>query len=147
MKYFTHSQKSFVYKYIVMLSDVDQFKHMSFANYIKLMFLAADALFVPCLNQVFLAQNRLKVAKTLMRFHKQTEVGDSILIKITSSNLSSSCFSLFYIFSIENTDQLVASGQQDFELLSPLTLAAKELPDEIKNIVMQINSEEEVKSV
>ena len=64
MEYFSYSQKTFVYKYVVMMSDADQFQHMSFANYLKLMFLATDALFVTCFDGPFLAQNRLKLLQS-----------------------------------------------------------------------------------
>ena len=86
MKYFAYSQKEFVYKYVVMLSDIDQFQHMSFANYLKLMFLATDALILGVANYENLIQeDRLKTYETRMQFKNQTTFGDNILIKINST--------------------------------------------------------------
>ena len=82
MQYFAHSQKEFVYKYVVMLSDVDQFQHMSFANYLRLMFLATDALFLDALKRDFLMTSRLVLNESRMQFKRQTTAGDHILIKI-----------------------------------------------------------------
>ena len=93
MEYFAYSQKAFVYKYVVMLSDADQFRHMSFANYLKLMFLATDALFVSCFDEGFLTRYRLRLRDSRVQFRRQTVAGDSILIKINSSELKDAGFS------------------------------------------------------
>ena len=100
MEYFAYSQREFVYKYVVMLSDIDQFKHMSFANYLKLMFLATDALFISCLKPEFLSHHRLKLLNSRMQFKRQTTVGDNVLIKVNSSGMEHKTFSLLYTFVI-----------------------------------------------
>jgi len=118
VEYFAHSQKEFVYKYVVMLSDVDQFKHMSFANHLKLMFLATDALFVSCLKGDFLEKNRFKLLDSRMQFKKQTTAGDQILIKINSSEIATARFSLIYTFIMEGSGDLVNLGRQTYEIIS-----------------------------
>ncbi len=142
MEYFAYSQKSFVYKYVVMLSDTDQFKHMSFANYLKLMFLATDALFISCLNANFLSRNRLRLMNSRMQFKKQTVAGDSILIKVNSSEISSSGFSLLHTFVIEGSGELVGLGRQTYQLLSYLDQSVKELPDSVSALLGPIGVEE-----
>lgn len=118
MEYFAHSQKEFVYKYVVMLSDSDQFKHMSFANYLKLMFLATDALFVSCLTGNFLSQNRFKLIDSRMQFKRQTIAGDKILIKINSSEVIVPSFSLLYTFVIEGSGDLINLGRQTYKVVN-----------------------------
>jgi len=117
MQYFAYSQKSFVYKYVVMLSDTDQFEHMSFANYLKLMFLAADALFVSCFNSAFMAENRVKLDNSRMQFKKQTIAGENILIKINSSEIKQASFSLLFTFVIEGNAELVGLGRQTYNMV------------------------------
>ena len=117
MQYYARSQKAFVYKYVVMLSDTDQFKHMSFANYLKLMFLATDALCLSCLDANFLSERRLKLVHSRMQFKRQTSSGDHILIKVNCSEIDGSQFSLLYTFMIEGTAELVALGRQSYEAL------------------------------
>jgi acyl-CoA thioesterase FadM len=97
MKYFAYSQKEFLYKYIVMLSDIDQFRHMSFANYLRLMFLATDAFLMPNMGSEFTGRYRLKLRDSRTQFKRQTIAGDSILIKLNTSHVSDTDFSFFYI--------------------------------------------------
>ena len=96
MEYFAYSQKAFVYKYVVMPCDTDQFKHMSFANYLKLMFLAADALLVSCLSPESLSHHRLKSLNSRLQFKRQTTIGENILIKVNVSEIDGSRFSHTY---------------------------------------------------
>lgn len=116
MEYFAYSQKAFVYKYIVMLSDIDQFQHMSFANYLRLMFLSTDALFVSLLDDVFLSRHRFQLIDSRMQFKRQTKIGDSILIKVNSSMVSDGRFTLLYTFVIEGEGGLVSLGKQNYEI-------------------------------
>ena len=116
MKYFAYSQREFVYKYVVMASDLDQFGHMSFANYLRLMFLASDALFLSTPNQQLRKTVRLKAIRTGMQFKHQTGYGDEILVKVSSSGLGQNNFSLLYTYVIEGDAQLVGLGRQEFEL-------------------------------
>lgn len=116
MEYFAHSQKEFVYKYVVMLCDVDQFEHMSFANYLKLMFLAADALLVSCCDTKFLSEYRLKLVNSRMQFKKQTVAGNHILIKVNSAQINESNFSLLFTFVIEGAGDLVGLGRQTYHM-------------------------------
>ena len=107
MEYFAYSQQAFVYKYVVMLSDTDQFEHMSFANYLKLMFLASDALMVSCHDKEYLNEYRLSLINSRLQFKKQTVAGDNILIKVNSSEVQDGQFSLLYTFVIEGAGELV----------------------------------------
>ena len=142
MEYFAYSQKAFVYKYVVMLSDTDQFKHMSFANYLKLMFLATDALFVSCFDHEFLSANRLKFINSKMQFKRQTVAGDNILIKVNASEINSSTFSLLYTFVIEGSGDLVGLGRQTYELLRQESQTSTELPNRIRDLLVPIAVEE-----
>lgn len=142
MQYFAYSQKAFVYKYVVMLSDTDQFKHMSFANYLKLMFLASDALFVSCLNPEFLSQKRLKFLDSRMQFKKQTTVGENMLIKVNASGIDSSRFSLLHTFVIEGTGELVGLGKQNYELVNLDNAAPSLLPDFMRSVLEPIQVDE-----
>ena len=143
MQYFAYSQKAFVYKYVVMLSDTDQFKHMSFANYLKLMFLATDALFVSCFDTEFLNRNRLRLANSRMQFKRQTAAGDNILIKVNASESNGSQFTLLYTFVIEGRGELVGLGRQSFDLLNEGNRSLGEVPSHIKNLLgpIQVNEE------
>lgn len=143
MEYFAYSQKAFVYKYVVMLSDADQFKHMSFANYLKLMFLATDALCLSCLNPDFLRKNRLRLITSKMQFKKQTAPGDNILVKVNSSEIQNVCFSLLYTFVIEGSAELVALGKQVYEISFLNNKPTNELPTTFQNILMPIQTNEE----
>jgi len=142
MEYFAHSQKVFVYKYVVMLSDTDQFKHMSFANYLKLMFLATDALFVLCVRGNFLSQNRFKLINSRMQFKQQTTAGDKILIKINSSDVCPPLFSLLYTFVIEGSGALVNLGRQTYEFVDCNAQPQKIMPVEVKAVLDPIQVEE-----
>lgn len=143
MQYFAYSQKAFVYKYIVMLCDSDQFKHMSFANYLKLMFLATDALFVSCFNEAFLSNNRLRMLTSKMQFKRQTVAGDNILIKVNSTGNDGVRFTLLFTFVIEATGELVALGKQTY-LMEPLNNAdaMDALTPEFLNIIAPISVDE-----
>lgn len=144
MEYFAYSQKAFVYKYVVMLSDTDQFKHMSFANYLKLMFLATDALFVGCFDEKFLSQCRLKLTSSRMQFKRQTIAGDNILVKVNSSTITNSQISLLHTFVIEGTGTLVGLGRQTFELINlQKNIPVSDLPENIKSLASAINVNEE----
>ena len=98
MSYFAYSQKGFLCKYIVMLSDIDQFKRMIFVNYLRPVFLAADAFLMPNMNLELTDQYRLRLKDSKMQFKRQTVAGDSILIKLDSLHVSDCEFSLFYTF-------------------------------------------------
>ena len=117
MKYFAYSQQAFIYKYIVMLSDTDQFRHMSFANYLRLMFLATDAMFLACSDEEFLSQYRFQLMDSRMQFKKQSNIGDSILIKVNASKSGDESFALLYTFVLEGTGDLVALAKQVYEVL------------------------------
>ena len=143
MEYFAHSQKEFVYKYVVMLSDTDQFEHTSFANYLKLMFLAADALFVSCYDARFLSTHRLKLVNSRLQFKKQTVAGNHILIKVNSSQIDSSMFSLLFTFVIEGSGELVGLGRQTYNLLSRGSNQPEFLSEAMKKLLGPIRVEEE----
>lgn len=117
MKYFAYSQQAFIYKYIVMLSDTDQFQHMSFANYLRLMFLATDAMFLACSDSEFLSCYRFQSLESRMQFKKQSNIGDSILIKINAVKGGVDSFSLLYTFTLEGAGDLVALAKQVYGIL------------------------------
>jgi len=143
MEYFAHSQKAFLYKYVVMLSDADQFKHMSFANYLKLMFLATDALFLSCFDETFLAENRIKMIKSRMQFKKQTVVGEKMIIKINATQINKSRYSLLHTFTIENSADLVVLGRQTYELSKINGDEVEKLPENIEKLLTPIIVDEE----
>jgi len=142
MKYFAYSQKEFVYKYVVMLSDVDQFQHMSFANYLRLMFLATDALLLNCCDEQFLSQHRLALEESRMQFKRQTIAGDNVLIKVNSANITMEKFTLLYTFVIETSGELVALGRQTYQVVNGPDKQGKEIPGNIKDCLEPIRVEE-----
>ena len=142
MEYFAHSQKEFVYKYVVLLSDVDQFKHMSFANYLKLMFLATDALLIKCQNADFLCHYKLKLEASRMQFRKQTIAGDNTLIKVNASGLSQGAFNLLYTFIIEGSGDLVGLGKQSYQLYDIKTSAPTDLTNVLRETLVPIAIDE-----
>jgi len=131
VKYFAYSQKEFVYKYVVMMSDVDQFKHMSFANYLKLMYLASDALLSPVCSEYFLSAYRFQNIGSRMQFKRQTVAGKSIVIKINSTNLGDEQFELLHTFLDEETAELVGLGWQKYCVMECLSGATVGLSNEI----------------
>lgn len=135
MQYFAYSQKAFLYKYVVMQSDVDQFKHMSFANYLKLMFLASDALLVSFFEASSMDILRLKLVESRMQFKKQTVYGDNILIKINSSEILNDKFSLLHTFLMEGTGELVGLGRQTYSLFDSSGVKKEEMPSGIKSVI------------
>ncbi len=143
MEYFAYSQKAFLYKYVVMLSDADQFKHMSFANYLKLMFLATDALLVKYLNANFLEMYRLKLNDSRMQFKKQTIPGDNVLIKINAANVAENQFVLLYTFVMEGSAELVALGRQTYSILEIKTNQTIVIPETMKSLLDPISIDEE----
>ncbi|PIQ87549.1 MAG: hypothetical protein COV74_00310 [Candidatus Omnitrophica bacterium CG11_big_fil_rev_8_21_14_0_20_45_26] len=143
MKYFAHSQREFVYKYVVMRSDVDQFQHMSFANYLRLMFLATDALILGVHEYGLLMNNsRLITSKSNMQFKSQTVFGDNILIKVNSSNLQKDHFSLLFTYIIEESGTLVALGKQSLYFASLNTRTPIPTPSEITPLLESISVNE-----
>ena len=142
MEYFAYSQKAFTYKYVVMLSDTDQFKHMSFANYLKLMFLATDALLVSCLTPDFLASIRLKLCNFKMQFKRQTTVGENILIKINASEIGTSKFSLLHTFVIEGSGDLVGLDRQSYEFINKRTQISEPIAGNIRAVLEPIRVNE-----
>lgn len=144
MEYFAHSQREFVYKYVVLLSDTDQFKHMSFANYLKLMFLATDALLISVQSEKFLSEYRLKLTSSRMQFRKQTVPGEKTLIKINAASLSQNTFALLYTYLIEGTGELVGLARQTYRL-TDVTLGdcVETMPDALFAILKQIEVVEE----
>ncbi len=141
MEYFAYSQKAFVYKYVVMASDLDQFGHMSFANYLRLMFLASDALFLAAPNRDLRKEIRLRAVKTGMQFKDQTGYGDEILVKVSSSNPGKTAFSLLYTYVIEGSGHLVGLGRQEFELSDKQKIQRVSIPSSIQALLepIQVN--------
>jgi len=143
MEYFAHSQREFVYKYIVMLSDIDKFEHMSFANYLKLMFLAADALLSELYKPNFLNKFRLRLEHSRMQFKKQTVSGDKILIKVNSSGISHQSFSLLFTFVIEGSGELVGLGRQTYKAILRSNEEAFDIPSILISLLESVQVVEE----
>lgn len=141
MEYFTFNQKEFDYKYVVMLSDIDQFKHMGFANYLKLMFLASDALFLVFSKSKkdFFYKTHLKPVISQMHFKQQTSFGDEILVKVHSANITDKGFDLFYGFTIEGDELPVAHGKQEFEVTEIPSGKETVLPVELRSFLETIH--------
>ena len=142
MEYFAYSQREFVYKYVVMLSDVDQFQHMSFANYLRLMFLATDALLLSCSGQQFLSQYRLVLNESRMQFKRQTVAGDQILIKVNAACITRNQYTLLFTFVLEGSGELVALGRQVYEALDLKDPKKQDIPKSIENLLIPIKVEE-----
>lgn len=143
MRYFAYSQKEFVYKYVVMLSDIDQFKHMSFANYLKLMFLATDALLLDLQQyQEFIQSTRLKTHHSRMQFKNQTVFGDNILIKVNSSRVEQEKFKLLFTYVIEDTGTLVALGKLDLGLVNYNSSQGISIPSGLSSLLRSIEVDE-----
>jgi len=135
MKYFAYSQREFIYKYVVMFSDTDQFQHMSFANYLKLMFLSTDALLVSSCDSAFLDKYRVRLVDSSMQFKHQCVVGDNVLIKVNSTEIQESGFTLLYTFIIENTGRLVGLGRQSYMMLECKGMNSVRIPDQVARLL------------
>lgn len=98
------------------MSDVDQFKHMSFANYLKLMFLASDALLSPVCTEKFQNSFRFQNMNSRMQFKRQTVTGKSIVIKVNSTMGRENAFELLHTFLDEETAELVGLGWQKYSI-------------------------------
>ena len=120
------------------MSDIDMFRHMSYANYIKLLFLASDACLLN-LTSEFLDVMRIKVIKTEMNFKYQTKLGDHILIRVNTSVLRKSSFDLLYNFTLENSEQKIGSGKQSF-ILESLAGGEMIMPESLNAMLGQIQS-------
>ena len=125
-----------------MLSDIDQFKHMSFANYLKLMFLAADALFIGVIDDAFLKKWNIRLVTSRMQFKRQTVVGDDILIKVNSSDIRDSNFSLLFTFVIAGSGELIGLGKQQYCFYNLEIKAVEGIHHEIQNTLKAITVDE-----
>jgi acyl-CoA thioesterase FadM len=144
MEYFTFTQREFNYKYVVMLSDIDQFQHMSFANYLRLMFLASDALFLAFskANPDFFETMYLKPIHSQMHFKHQTSFGHEILVKAHSSNVNGQTFELFYQFTREGAAGEEASfGKQVFEVIDMKKKKKIAVPEQFRTFLKTIEAE------
>ena len=142
MEYFAYSQKEFHYKYVVMMSDVDQFKHMSFANYLKLMFLASDAMLLSVLHEQEMNECRLVPVETRMQFRNQTAAGDNILIKVNASAIEQGEFALLYTFVLERDAKLVGLGRQQFRHVEGDNGKIKQMPPHMKKALQELQVDE-----
>jgi len=142
MEYFAYTQRNFVYKYVVTMIDTDQFEHMSFANYLKLMFLATDALFLSASDPRFFLKNRVGLVNSRMQFRRQSSVGEKILIQINSVRDSGPNFSLIYTYVIEGKGDVVALARQTYQLLAGGT-RSESLPPVISGLLESIQVDEE----
>jgi acyl-CoA thioesterase FadM len=138
MPYFGHAAKGFFYRYVVKFSDIDQFKHMSFANYLKLMCLSSDALFLPYYEKENIEKNRLKITDMGLKFKRQTEINDCLLIHINASEIEGVCFSLTHIFTMEISNEVVAVGFQKYQAVSTNGQPQSELNAMLENILKDI---------
>lgn len=131
-----------------MMSDVDQFKHMSFANYLRLMYLASDALLSPVCSEKALSVFRFQVLGARMQFKRQTIAGKSIVIKLNSTNIegNGATFELLHTFLDEDSAELVGLGWQKYsaeglqkdglsEVLTEISSCIKPIEVDPKNLL------------
>lgn len=142
MEYFAYSQKEFVYKYVVMMSDVDQFQHMSFANYLKLMFLASDAMLLRARDEREGSQSRLVPIETRMQFRNQTTAGDNVLIKVNATAIEPSEFVLLYTFVLERDATLVGLGRQQYRVIEGGSGKVQQTPGKMRRLLEELEVEE-----
>ncbi|MEI7751144.1 MAG: hypothetical protein WCJ71_03540, partial [Candidatus Omnitrophota bacterium] len=110
-----------------------------------LMFLATDAMFLSCSDRDFLSIYRFQLLASRMHFKKQSNIGDSILIKVNVAKGGPETFSLLYTFALEGAGDLVALAKQTYGVLdmkkkiqvSPMSL------NRIKGVLDPISVDEE----
>ena len=78
-----------------------------------------------------------------MQFKKQTVAGENILIKINSSEIDGSQFSLLYTFVIEGTAELVGLGRQTYKIFDLKSQPLLQVPSDIRNLLGPIHVDEE----
>jgi len=115
------SPSGFIYEHLVTLSDVDQFKHTSFANYVRLMFVAADTLFLTYLGPEYAAARKMRLKFSKLHFKRQTVVGDVISIRVYDGAAQGSEIPLHFDFVLAGSNEAVATGFQLYEVVSPET--------------------------
>ena len=114
------AKEDLLFSYCVLPGDVDQFKHMSFANYVKLMFDASDTLFVKNLGNNFQEQWMPKLKYASLQFKKQTQTGDRIAILPKVRKLGDKiALENHYIINHEKDDEdIAATGLMIFDFVS-----------------------------
>jgi acyl-CoA thioesterase FadM len=130
---------TFIYKYIIRWSDLDQFQHMSFANYLKLMFSVVDNLIHASLDT---SQYRLHHLEASMNFQKQTVLGDKVIVK-TQSEIIGMIIKLYFQFELEASSEKVGYGVQLYEIRDTNTKQLV-LPKNIVQILDKITKQCEV---
>ncbi len=110
--------KGFVFSHRVLPNDVDQFKHMSFANYIKLMFDAADTLFLKMLGDGFQDRIKTHLKFASVQFKKQTRTGDLVFIipQVHKAGNMVTIEAKYYIELGTAAEEEVAFGEMVYEL-------------------------------
>jgi acyl-CoA thioesterase FadM len=112
--------KGFVFSHRVLPNDVDQFKHMSFANYIKLMFDAADTLFLKMLGDGFQDRFKTQLKYATVQFKQQTRTGDLIFIipQVSKADNIVTIEAKYVIDLGMPTEEEVACGEMVYQLES-----------------------------
>ena len=124
----------YAHKCTVGLSDIDLFMHMSYANYLRLLFQASDGFFLSLTGKEFLKKNRIKANKTSVEFKYQTELGDIIIIYVLLGAMNCDSWELIYKFELEDNNKLIALGRQAFSIDSNHTDGKDALFRRIKEI-------------
>jgi len=135
--------REFSYPYVVMWSDIDQFQHMSFANYLKLMYLSCDGFFLDYYKRhpEHFEAIRISPFHSQMQFKDQSNFGDRILIEVHSANVALDGFDLYYVFRNQSTSKLIALGKQSFSVSRPMLNGRESYPDSLLECLVNIQSE------
>lgn len=132
----------FTHRYLVTLSDIDQFKHMSFANYVKLLFVSSDSLFLKHLGSAYPFTHRMNLICSKLHFKRQTVAGDQIDIRIYDGAANGSYLPLYFEFSLGTPKEVVAEGFQMYQIVDPLTKSALVPSNEILKMIDLIRDEQ-----
>lgn len=111
----------FIHRYLVTLSDIDQFKHMSFANYVRLLFVSSDSLFLKHLGPGYPSTHRMNLICSKLQFKRQTVAGDQIDIRIYDGAANGSNLPLYFEFFLGDPKEVVAEGFQMYQIVDPST--------------------------
>jgi len=88
----------FEYAYTVGYSDIDIFKHMSYVNYIKVIFNALDSILLIGAEKKDFELMKFSIEKTQIQFMSSAVFGDQLLISVIAKNITASGFELEYSY-------------------------------------------------
>ena len=85
----------------------------------------------------------MKLDNSRMQFKRQTVAGENVLIKVNSTAITESSFSLLFTFVTEGAGELVGLGRQTYNMVDRQNNEIKALPDSIKSVLMPLSVNEE----